>query len=74
MRKYKNYDRKYISYMHFLWLISYYFIFDRLRAAYGSNVLQNAVHGSSNPDHAKTTIQQIFGDLDFNADGTVKGI
>ncbi|KAJ8320307.1 hypothetical protein KUTeg_001894 [Tegillarca granosa] len=45
---------------------------ESLRAAYGSSVLQNAVHGSSDPDHAKTSIQRIFGDLDFNADGTVK--
>ena len=53
----------------FLCLILY-----RIRAQFGTTIKENAVHGSSNPDHAKKNIDMIFGELEFNADGTVKGI
>ncbi|XP_060586783.1 thioredoxin domain-containing protein 3 homolog isoform X17 [Ruditapes philippinarum] len=45
---------------------------DTIRALYGSDKLKNAVHGSSNPDHAKTQIAKIFGELYFNRDGSLK--
>ncbi|XP_053385437.1 thioredoxin domain-containing protein 6-like isoform X5 [Mercenaria mercenaria] len=45
---------------------------DTLRALYGQDTLRNAVHGSSNPDHAMSQIQKIFGELYFNKDGSVK--
>lgn len=48
--------------------------FFRLRAAYGKNILQNAVHGSSTAEHADVTVKKIFGDLKFAPDGTVIGI
>lgn len=49
-------------------------LFFRLRAAYGKNILQNAVHGSSTAEHADVTVKKIFGDLKFAPDGTVIGI
>lgn len=48
-------------------------IFFRLRAAYGKNILQNAVHGSSTSEHASVSVKKIFGDLKFAPDGTVLG-
>ena len=44
-----------------------------LRAQYGQDIKANAVHGSSTQEHAKESIKLVFGEMEFNADGTVKG-
>ena len=44
-----------------------------IRATFGEDILNNAVHGASNPEQAKATMKAVFGDLQFNKDGTVKG-
>ena len=49
-------------------------MFYRLRAKYGTDIKANALHGSSNVLHAADNIKMMFGDIEFNADGTVKGI
>ncbi|XP_013400539.1 thioredoxin domain-containing protein 3 homolog isoform X1 [Lingula anatina] len=46
---------------------------DSIRAQFGSDVKANAVHGSSDVEHAKEAITAIFGDLVFEKDGTLKG-
>ena len=33
----------------------------------------NAVHGSSNKEHVNKTIAMVFGEVEFNEDGTIKG-
>ncbi|CAH1788236.1 unnamed protein product [Owenia fusiformis] len=45
---------------------------ETLRAKYGKDVKANALHGSSSVNHAHEGIKEIFGDLEFNKDGTLK--
>ncbi|XP_052812769.1 thioredoxin domain-containing protein 6-like isoform X13 [Mya arenaria] len=45
---------------------------DTLRGKYGTDILRNAVHGSTDKEHALTTITKIFGELYFNKDGSLR--
>jgi len=42
---------------------------DTIRAQFGQDIKANAVHGSSNLEHAKEHIQLVFGDMEFASDG-----
>lgn len=44
-----------------------------LRAQFGQDILNNAVHGSSNQERAMEEMRAVFGELNFNKDGTVQG-
>ena len=45
-----------------------------MRAQFGQDILNNAVHGSSNQERAMEEMRAVFGELNFNPDGTVQGI
>ncbi|XP_063412015.1 thioredoxin domain-containing protein 6-like isoform X5 [Mytilus trossulus] len=46
---------------------------DSIRATYGESILKNAVHGSSDPEHAKKTIKAIFETIDEEAEKDQEG-
>ncbi|ELT87722.1 hypothetical protein CAPTEDRAFT_96991 [Capitella teleta] len=47
---------------------------ESLRAQFGKDTLANAVHGSSSAEQAAENIKILFGDIQFQPDGSVKGV
>ena len=52
-------------------MFNYSFYFS-VRASFGKDIKANAVHGSSDVNRAQEEMKLVFGDVQFNADGTVK--
>ncbi|CAL1547548.1 unnamed protein product [Lymnaea stagnalis] len=44
-----------------------------IRALYGTDLINNAVHGSSDAEHVHAEMTRIFGELSFNPDGSLRG-
>ena len=45
---------------------------DSLRAIFGKSFIENAVHGSADPDNALQEIEQVFGPVKIGRDGSVE--
>ena len=45
-----------------------------LRAIYGKSALENALHGSSDVEHAQNEMEQLLGSVKISPDGSLEGV